>query len=72
MSATKRRRNVLTIEAKLEIINQLEMTICGNDAFYCKIVFCLIIQKNQLSEPLLVPITSNNWRSNVYPACLQS
>ena len=39
MFATKRKRNVLTIETKLEIINQPEMTICGNDAFYCKIVF---------------------------------
>ena len=64
MSAIKRKRNVRTIEMKLEIINQPEMTICGNDAFYCKFFF-LIIQKNQLSGPPLVPISLYNWRSAV-------
>ena len=48
MSETKRKKKLLTIEMKLEIINQLEMTICGNDAFYCKFVFCLSIQKKYL------------------------
>ena len=43
------------------------MTICGNNDFYCKIVFCSIIRKNQLLEPPLVPISSDNRRFTVYP-----
>ena len=40
------------------------MTISDN-AFHCKIVFCSIIRKNQLSEVPLVLISSDNWRSTV-------
>ena len=38
-----------------------------NDAFNCKIVFCSIIRKNQLSKPPMFPISSDNRRSTVLP-----
>ena len=38
-----------------------------NNAFYRKIVFCSIIRKNQLSEPPMFPISSDNRRSTALP-----
>ena len=43
------------------------MTICVYVAFYCKIVFCSIIRKNQLSGPPLVLISLDSRRSTVIP-----
>ena len=45
------------------------MTKCVYDAFYCKIVFCLTIQNNQLSELTLVLISADNRRSTVIVKC---
>ena len=41
------------------------MTRCIYDAFYCKIVFCSIIRKKQLSEPRLVLISLDYPHSTV-------
>ena len=91
MSSIKRKRNVLTIEMKLEIINQLEKDISGSSlavcynidkatVYYIKkqkeaitvqyvyVVFFIVrlyFVTNHLSEPPLVPISLDYWRSTV-------
>ena len=62
MSSMKRIRNVVTIETKLETIDQLAIEV--------RVSF-LAVRINigifiQLSKPPLVPISSNNRRSFVF------
>ena len=62
MSSMKRKRNVVTIERKLETIDQLAIRV--------RVSF-LVVHNNigiviRLSEPSFVPISSDNRHSSVY------
>ena len=68
VSFIKRKWNLLTIETKLETIDQLVievsisfLAVCYNIGFIIR-----LSEKNELSKPPLIQIISDKWRSTVY------
>ena len=55
MSANKRKRNVLTVETKLEIINKLEMTTMYNSPYLETMLFIAKLYFVRLSEKISYP-----------------
>ena len=67
ISSMKRKRNAVTIETKLETIDQLAIGVRVSflPVRYNIGIVIQLSQKNRLSEPQLVPISSDNRRSTV-------
>ena len=67
MSSMKRKQNVVTIEATRKTINQLAIKVRAFFGSALQYWYCyLIIRKNRLSKPHLVPISSDNRLSTVF------